>query len=685
MVRTLDTPLKNALNNVTRRPAITLTIEDHVIHYSPYQAPGTADAWNDACIAGDNSIVRVQVTRGGSGFTSNALVQRITDPTQAAQWSSWTTLPGSAGAMFQDGGCAISNSGGTLCAFAQRGTGGNDLWVWTSTNNGVSWTGPVSVLTPPSSALLKGIGSAGNNDVFFLYDVSGGEAMGCSFYSGSSWSALNTWTLPTIPFGAGVAAAWSGSIYTLVYSEGYSLASCTFNPSGSVWSSSTVIVPSTSTAIARTAPRLSFADGIYTLTCIESDSGLLTGAVYSYPRLRQSVDLLHWSNGLIAPDLSCSYGAVAFKLTTPNSGNAGPRYYLASLAAVNSAPAFQSTNATQYLDVSGAILSYQRHEQPGKPARLEVVLDNAQGVYNAFVGTASSYQPIGLNASMVLSEGYKTGTPPQTNDVVRVGTYHLEQIHFVRSPQENQLLLIGSDLSRNLDLISRYQNTYTNQTLSYLVTDVCASAGLLAIILPTTSQMSQSVPSFVLHAGQSYRHALDELCATYSLSYFLDQNEVMQFRELASSDPSVWSYQPEIEAVSFGSDDQRTNHIIVSGKPPQGGQLGALTTAEVTDSAHLHLVGLERVLHHVDPKLTSVAECSQKASFLLAQAVRTQVVHTVTVPLNPALQLLDGITLIDSVAPGGSGQNVTCRIVRTLGHYDAEHGIYELQLTCGGL
>jgi hypothetical protein len=685
MVRTLDTPLINALNNVTRRPALTLTIEDHVIHYGPYQAPGTADAWNDVCIASDNSIVRVQVTRGGSGFTSNALVQRITDPTQVAQWSSWTTLPGSAGVMFQDGGCAISNSGGTLRAFAQLGTGGNDLWAWTSTNNGVSWTGPVSVLTPPSSALLKGIGSAGNNDVFFLYDVSGGEAMGCSFYSGSSWSALSTWTLPTLPFGAGVAAAWSGSIYTLVYSEGYSLASCTFNPSGSVWSSSTVIVPSTSTAIARTAPRLSFADGIYTLTCIESDSGLLTGAVYSYPRLRQSADLLHWSNGLIAPDIACSYGAVAFKLVTPNSGNAGPRYYLASLATVNSASAFQSTNATQYLDVSGAILSYQRHEHLRKPARLEVLLDNAQGVYNAFVGTASSYLPIGLNASMVLSEGYKTGSPPQTNDVVRVGTYHLEQIHFVRSPQENQLLLIGSDLSRNLDLISRYQNTYTNQTLSYLVTDVCASTGLFAIVLPTTSQMSQIVPSFVLHAGQSYRHALDELCSTYSLSYFLDQNEVMQFRELASSDPSVWSYQPEIEAVSFGSDDQRANHIIVSGKPPQGGQLGALTTAEVTDSAHLHLVGLERVLHHVDPKLTSVAECSQKASFLLAQAVRAQVVHTVTVPLNPALQLLDSITLIDSVAPGGSGQNVTCRIVRTLGRYDAGHGIYELQLTCGGL
>ena len=45
----------------------------------------------------------------------------------------------------------------------------------------------------------------------------------------------------------------------------------------------------------------------YTLTCSELDSGVLTGAVYSYPRLRQSADLLHWSNGLIVHDITCTY------------------------------------------------------------------------------------------------------------------------------------------------------------------------------------------------------------------------------------------------------------------------------------------------------------------------------------------------------------------------------------------
>ena len=685
MVRSLDGALTTALNNVTRVPSFKLTIEDHVIHYASYQTPGAADAWNDACIASDNSIIRVQVPRGGSGYVSAFQVQRITDPSQASQWTAWTNLPGSSGLMFQDGGCAVSNSGGVLTAFAQRGTGGNNLWAWTSPDSGVTWFGPTSVLAPPGGALIKGIGSAGNNDVFFLYDVLGGEAMGCSFYSGGLWSALTTWTLPSIAYGAGVAVVWANSVYTIVYSDSYSLFSCTYNPSGNTWSSNPVIAPATSTAIGRLAPRISLADNLYTLTCIELDSGVLTGAVYNYPRLRQSADLLHWSNGLIVHDVACNYGATVFKLPAPHSGSSGPRYYVASMPLVLSAPAFLISNTAQYLDVSASVLSYQRHEQVGKPSRLEVIVDNTRGVYNALLTVGNTYQPIGLNASLVLSEGYKTGSPPSVADIVQVGVYHLEQIHIVRSPQENHLLLVGLDLSRNLDLESRYQMTYTNSTLAYLITEMAARGGLFSPTLPATSQMSQIIPAYVLRAGQTYRQALDELCATYGLVYFLDQHETLQVRELSGSDPSVWTYQPEIELVSFGNIDPRANHIIVSGKPPVGGLVGALTTAEAYDDANVHLVGMERLLHHTDLKLTSVSQCAQKAAFLLAQETRSQVAHTVSVPLNPALQLLDAVTLVDSAAPVGSGQNSLCRIARVLAHFDAQHGMYDLQLELEGL
>ena len=256
---------------------------------------------------------------------------------------------------------------------------------------------------------------------------------------------------------------------------------------------------------------------------------------------------------------------------------------------------------------------------------------------------------------------------------------------FVRGPEINYLRLLALDLSRNLDLLARYQQNYAYQTLGYLITEMAARAGLFALVLPATTQITQLVPAFVLRAGTSYRHALDELCSTYGLVYFLDQDEVLLVRELASSDPAVWSYQPEIETVSFGGTDLRANHIIVSGKPPAGGVSTALTTAETFDDVQMRMIGLERLLHHIDPKLSTASQCAQKASFLLAQEVRAQVAHSVTVPLNPALQMFDGVILADSAAPSGSGQSSTCRILILRGHYDAGHGLNELRIELEGI
>lgn len=140
----------------------------------------------------------------------------------------------------------------------------------------------------------------------------------------------------------------------------------------------------------------------------------------------------------------------------------------------------------------------------------------------------------------------------------------------------------------------------------------------------------------------------------------------------------------EVESVRFGNIEGRANHIIVIGKPPATGLVGALTTAEAYDDGHLHLTGLERLRYHVDAKLTSSVQCSQKAAFLLAQEVRSQMQHSVVVPANPALQLLDMVTLSDSAAPTGSGQSSTGHIMALKTIYDAQKGQNELYLTLEG-
>src|SRR5207237_7501144 len=133
----------------------------------------------------------------------------------------------------------------------------------------------------------------------------------------------------------------------------------------------------------------------------------------------------------------------------------------------------------------------------------EVTIDNTNGVYNSLIALSSSYgKPIGMNTSLVLKEGYYIGTPPTTPATVQTGTYHINQILFERSPDQNQIRLLAYDLSRNLDLECRYQMSYSNLSLTSLITEVCARAGLFQLTLPNTSQISQGVVSFVLRAGQ---------------------------------------------------------------------------------------------------------------------------------------------------------------------------------------
>jgi len=678
-LRTLTTTLQTAINASTRRPALTLTAEDHIQHYTLYQSPGNPDAYSDALVAPDNSIIRAQVTR--SGFTSSAQFQRITDPSVASQWTTWTNLPGGTANMFQDGGVAISlNSGNTIRIFAQQGTGGNALYNWYSSNNGVTWNGPGIVLSPPGGALIKGIASAGNNDVFLIYDVAGGERIGFSIIT-TNWGPLVPWTLATFSQGSGL-AAWYGApgpsgVYNIVYSDGYSLKQCTYNTSGGTWSNVQTITPTTSTALIRTGPRLSYdaAAQLMTLACIEGDSGLMTGSVYSYPRLRQSPDMQHWSNGLIVHGLSSNYGVNALALPNgPNSGTSGARYYVTGKAAIFSAPMYAASNTAQYKDLSNAVLSYRRTDRQDKPARLDVLIDNASGVYSSFVCTGGAYAPMGPNTMLVLSEGYFT---TNGKEVVNVGRYHIQQITFERTPEENRIRLVAYDVSRNLDTESRYQLTYTNQSMSWLVAEVCARAGIFFVNIPAAGQINQTVPTFTLHAGQTYRAALNELASVYDLVYFLDQSETLQVIDRSTNVTSMWTYRPEVELVSFGTDDLRANHIIVSGKPPFGGQAGSLTTAEAYDDTHASLVGLERMVHHTDQKLTTTAQCSLKAGFLIAEQQRSQLAHSVTVPANPGLQISDVITVTDSAAPTGSGQGGSARIIESTVQFDAATAHYE--------
>ena len=383
---------------------------------------------------------------------------------------------------------------------------------------------------------------------------------------------------------------------------------------GATWTALPDIAPADSTALGRVSPRIAKFDNLYNLICVEADSGFLTGSVYSYPSVRQSTDLQHWSNGRIMQDVTSTYGVNLIKDTPPSASRAV--YVLPAMSGIQLNNDFQTSDTSEYLDVSSKIESYKRVDQLDKPCTLELVLDNENSSLTSSVADYVNevYKPIGINTLVNFNEGYSTGTPPTTQESVTVGKYHIQKITFERSPGVSQIQVIAHDLTFLLDMESRFQNVYTNQVVSWLITEVCARAGIFSVSLPVTAQMSVNVVTFTLHAGQKYRNALNELCRIGWLEYFLDQTETLIFKELSGSDTSIWTYQPEIEKWTIGTEDIQANHCIVTGQRSPGGALGNITTGESYDNIHAHAVGFERVAIAHDQKLTSATLCADAAA-----------------------------------------------------------------------
>jgi hypothetical protein len=649
-LRTLTSSIQNALAATARTPASSMQLFDPIQHYASYQTLGIAEGISAACVASDGALIRASVDRPVGAFVATLSVQRISDPGNASQWSAWSVV--SSANLLRDAGCALSNNGGTLRVFAQSGTSPYNLLAWESSDNGATWSGPTTIAAITS--FIRGIGSAGHNDVFYARDDTGGESLAVSQFSGGAWSVPATWTLGVLPACAGVDAAWdaANSRYLLAVSDGSQISGYSYTPGSGAWALVGAIAPldsATSLGLARTSPRLQSFDGLYCLCYVEGDSGAFTGLVYAYARLRQSKDFVHWSDGTLVSQ-QWGFGPTWLKAPTPPAGSAGAAYYLLNNTYAWRAPVYSASNPQQYQDVSAQVLEVQRHEARGKAGALTLRLSNAGGQYN-------SLPMLGLNTSMLLAEGYRDPTSGVASTIA-VGTYYVDRYQFVRGPDCNELLIQARDATKRLDRAARQQRSYSGQTLGWLLTELAANAGLFAVSLPATSQLSQIVPGFVVPAGHTLRQALNELCAVYAVAYFLDETETLQFRELSASDTSVWAYQPELERLTIGSDDQRANHIFVTGRA----STGTLVYAESYDFAHLTQTGQERLIYHTDPRLTTSAQAALKAGFLLAEEQRASRQHTISVPANPALQLLDVVTLTDSAAPTGTGQSQSARI-----------------------
>lgn len=644
-----------------RQPSAQIRLADDKEHYTLYRQDSPAKAIDGcaAVVAGDGSLVRAALFDNGGAANADLAVQRITDPTQAAQWTTWTALV-AAGCQTGQPLALSANPGGVLRLFYGDGpTAGATVKVFESANAGASWTGPATVVAGASALLY--LGSAGNDDLFACRNSSLG-VWDVQFLkkSGGVWQPPVTWSLGGMQSMLGVAPVWTGSSYFFALSGWYTsgIAIEAYQYDGTTWTDLNFVCPVDGSALGFQFryPAVQLVDGLYRLSYVEHDDGSIGGAVYDRYRVARSADFTHWSGGFVVSPQT---------LTSPHPApfvKAFGHYFATTPSSTFAWPVYSAADPAANTDASSQLESYERHERLLHPGEYRITLSNENGQYDAAPGLVR-------NGTVVIDEGYVTGNGAEQ---VNVATALVEHWYFNRAPGENDLVIVAQDQSRWLDYQSPILLGYANRTLVWLAIEIAARAGLFQVFWPGTPAMSEVVAGFAIQPGQTYRHALQRLLETYALEYAVRADGSLVLHDPGEATVSSWTWQAEIESAQLGQTDLQANHVRVFSKGVQ---------AEAWDYAAAEAASAERYLHVVDRTLASDAQAAVRAGNELLLEQRKARGGELHVPLNPGLELLDEVTVIDTAA--GINQAYRCQAISVL--FDVMTGSADMTIQLSGV
>lgn len=625
-MRALTPTLAAAVASTGRQPAVQVRLADDKEHYALYRHDVPAKGVNGcaAAAAGDGSLVRAALFDNGGSANADLAVQRISDPAQASQWTTWTTLV--AGDCESSQPIALSLNPGSVLRLFYVDSSGTTIKSFESTTNGLSWTGPAIVYTGTHAFFY--LASAGNDDLFACRNTALG-VWDVQFFkqSGGVWQPPLTWTLGTLPSMYGIAAASNGASYFVAlsawYTSGISIEACEFD-GAAAWSDLNFVVPVDSSALAfqYRLPSVAFIDGLYRLSYVEHDDGSIDGTVYERYRVARSLDFSHWSSGLPAsPQTLSSPSAAPFV-------KAFGFYFVTTPVYTFAWPVYSPADASRNSDVSAQVLSYERKESLLQAGEYRVVLSNEAGQFNALPGLTN-------NGTLVLNEGYVTSAG---TEVLNVATALVDHWYFSRAPGENELVVTARDQGRLLDDEAPLLVTYNNRTVVWLAVEVAARAGLFEVFWPATPAMSQVLAGFAVPAGQTWRRALHRLIEVFGLEYTVRADGSLVLHDPSEPVSSSWTWQNEIESSQLGATDLAANHVRVFAQNVQ---------AEAWDYVAAEAASLDRYRHVVDRALASNAQAAIRAANELALEQRKSAGGELHVPVNPGLEVLDAVTVVD--------------------------------------
>jgi len=709
-VRLLSSALLAAARDGTAAPLARLEVFDTAPRYAPVYTDGPAGR-GVAAIAPDGALA--QAYHDGA---RTVYARRVPDPTVAG-WGPWSVV--AAGAA-PGAGVALSRLDG--------GVGPSLLWQDAATGAvyaadplgpGAGWGAGTALFSPgtPLGALAAdGVGGAtlggsgGSGNVFVAYPTASNawrvavwSRAGDGTWRGADWTNGDVYAIA----GLSTARRPDGSylLAAAVRADAGSGAAIHVYTYDGRWSLPATVVPADLGAGAGPAePRLSCYDGLYHLAyAVDPAPPAPTGAAGGRAAgvaLAHALDGTHWTNPLPlgANDVGVyAHGATPLAhpacllLTASDAAALAP--YPPSLTTV--APT-GSAGSAGYRDVSADVSHLEVIHKDGDAARLVVTVQ-----HGAAYAALPALRP---NVTLRLSFGYRNITNTRANAEAGSGgddgtvpayVFLLDDWSLVRAAGEDELVLTASDRAAWLDRQSPTTLLYSDRAVGWLVREVTARAGLLAVDLPATPAFAYTVPTFSIPAGSTWRAALTRLARLYGFDAAArtgaDGTDTFTCVEKSPADAPVWSYGSSGPAAAASGASvasqlvvarslDRANHALVFGAPAASSDTPvASIIGEAWDRADMAATGQERYLHTIEPLITTSDGAALRAARDLQREARRGYSGSLSAPLHPGLELWDVIAVDGGVGP------TPLRVATLHLIYEPHPGTYDMVVTCEGV
>ncbi len=542
------------------KPYVTAKIADHGIEnphleWSQLYEGSEGDQYNDAVIAADGSIVRCRSAGGALN------VQRVTDPTVASQWTTWTTLE-SSGLSTQCQLALVAGAGTEVRIFWLDSADERTIKWRRSTNYGATWGSAAVVLTETAGRTIKalagdGYTQAGSIDdrLFYTWGPGGtgpDKQLAMTKWNGSSWDAPTYDGELRYPIkGIAVGNFGSGPVAEVLIADGSAsggrrIALKEHDPATG-WGSSAAL--------------------------LETAAG--SNYDYELPRIvvKRTGLVRHWLGWVerytatpTRDTFWTCFTPVRWWVTEPvawkNNRRFGTRllrssshWYVIGSDHAYRAPVFdgagnQTVQVTTADDLNGFIC-----EQPGpmRPGRLVVALDNSSGKFSR-AGTAGAYRSLREGSQVALGLGYRTSAGYET---VYNGAWFIDKVVFIRDRRAGVDVceLHCIDPWTYLDrFVVRRPIQLSNISVSQIAQRLWwRVSGYIPASEPAHTNMATALANFALRPGESYLSALLRLCEMAGLVLRWRGNGIVSGAGWDSVVPSLVAYGTGTSVEAYGT------------------------------------------------------------------------------------------------------------------------------------